>query len=59
MLVKVVQRFRRGSDWPAPGELLDVDHDEAAWLIEEGLAVPVTDKQDAEHRMSKTNVEKR
>jgi hypothetical protein len=44
VLVRLVTHYSRGSQDLAPGAVLDLQASEAEFLIEEGVAVPVTDK---------------
>lgn len=44
MLVRLVTSYRRGEALLLPGETLEAEEAEAQFLIEEGVAVPVTDR---------------
>jgi hypothetical protein len=45
MLVKISGGRGDGSDWPAPGDPLEVDDDEGAQLCAAHLAVPVVEER--------------
>ena len=59
MLVKISGGRGDGTDWPAPGEELEVDGVEGRHLCAAGLAQPVAEERAAESRPAPDTAEKR
>jgi hypothetical protein len=59
MLVKISGGRGDGSDWPGPGEVLEVDGDEGAQLCAAHLAVPVVEERAEKAVPPETDVETR